>query len=265
MYNIIPLIIICFSFLAILIIVIRKFPAAATLDVENMPAEKEMRFKEKIAASRLERFFAKWKLHLGRIFGFFGQGIKSFFRWLNGKLREERKKYSVPKMPETIQSEDKEAVIKNLFAENETLDDGEDFGKKEANLIKIIGLDSHNIEAFQRLGELYFLNRKNEEAKQTWAHAIKLLDDSETEKQAEIYNSLAVLYKEAGEAVLALETAKMAFRLAPNSPRYLDSLAEISIMNKDKISAQEAVSKLAEVNPENGKIEDFKKQIEEME
>jgi tetratricopeptide (TPR) repeat protein len=265
MYNIIPLIIICFSFLAILIIVVRKFPAVATLDVENMPAEKEMRFKEKIAASRLERSLAKWKLHLGRVFGFFGQRIKSFFRWLNGKLREEKKKYSVPKMPEMIEPEDKETVIKNLFAENEALDDGEDFEKKEARLIKIIGLDAHNIEAFYSLGELYFLNKKNEEAKQTWAHAIKLLDDSETEKQAEIYNSLATLYKEALDLPLALETVKMASRLAPNSPRYLDALAEISIMNKDKTSAEEAVFRLAEVNPENGKIEDFKKQIEEIE
>jgi tetratricopeptide (TPR) repeat protein len=261
MYNIIPLIIICFCILAILVIVVRKFPAAATLDVENMPAEKEIRFKEKIVASRLERFLAKWKMRLGRFFGFFWGKIRVLFHWSYGKLHEEKKKYSVPAMPEVIQPEDKEQTIKNLFAENEVLDDGENFEKKEANLIKIIGLDAHNIEAFRLLGELYFLNKKNEEAKQTWAHAIKLLDDGEAEKQAEIYNNLAVLYKEAGEESLALETAKMAARLAPNSPKYLDSLIEISIMNKDKISAAEALARLSEVNPENGKLAGFKEQV----
>lgn len=265
MYNIIPIIIICFSFLAILVILVRKFPAAAIIDVENMPAEKEMRFKEKIAASRLERSFAKWKVNFGRFFGFFSNLMGVFFSWANNKLREERKKYSISESAEEIQPEDKEGVVKNLFTENENLDGGEDFEKKEANLIKIIGLDPQNSEAFNSLGELYFLNKRNEEAKQTWAHAIKLLDDSETEKQAEIYNNLANLYKESDEISLALETIKMANRLTPNNPRYLDSLAEISIMNKDKVSASEAVEKLAEVNPENGKIEDFKRQVEELE
>ena len=234
------------------------------MDVENMPAEKEMRFKEKIVASRLERHLAKWKLILGRIFGFIFDKLRMVFRWANGKLREEKKKYTVAKEPEEVLPEDKEAVIGSLFMENESFDD-DDFDKKEANLIKIIGLDSGNIKAFQLLGELYFLNRKNEEAKQTWAHALKLLDDGDTEKQAEIYNSLAVLYKESEDLSSALETAKMASKLAPNSPRYLDSLAEISIMNKDKTSAEEAVARLAEVNPENGKLADFNREIEMLE
>jgi hypothetical protein len=33
-------------------------------------------------------------------------------------------------------------------------------------------------------------------------------------------------------------------------------------MNKDKVSAFEALEKLAEVNPENGKLKDFGEQIE---
>jgi tetratricopeptide (TPR) repeat protein len=265
MYNIIPLIIICLSFFAILFIVVRKFPAAATLDVENMPAEKEMRFKEKIAASRLERVLARWKMHLGRFFGFFGNKISLFLKWLKSRLKEEKKKYVVEKLSETIGQDDKNLLIKSLFSENQSLDDGEDFEKKEANLIKIIGLDANNIEAFNLLGELYFLNRKNEEAKQSWAHAIKLLDDEEIDKQAEIYNNLAILYKDSGSASVALEMAKMASKLVPHNPRYLDSLIEISIMNKDKNSAEDGLMRLVEVNPENGKIEDFKKQIKELE
>ena len=262
MYNIIPLVIICVSLLIILIVVARKFPALANLDVKNIPAEKEARFKEKIIQSRLERFLAKWKVALSRVFKFAGSGIAGLFKLAINGLSEMRKKYAAEKAPVTV--EEKVEKVKVLFAQSNELDDDENFEEKEKGLIKIIELEPRNTEAFTSLGDLYFSNKKYEDAKQAWVHVLKLLGDNEVDRQADIYYNLALLYEEISDNVGALETANMAVKISPNNPRYLDALVEISIINKDKSSAVFALAKLAEVNPENGKLKDFSEQIEDL-
>ena len=256
MYNIIPLILICVSLFIIIVIIVRKFPALANLDVENMPAEKEARFKEQIITGRMEKSLAKWKVRLGRFFGFIAGGIGTLFRFIHKKLQEAKKKYS--SHPAALPPEDKETMIKELLQKNAGLDDRENFEEKEANLIKIIELEPRNSEIFIVLGNLYAANKKYEEGKQAFAHVLKLLGDEESDKQAEVYYDLAEIYRDTAEAENSLETIKMAVKLAPNNPRYLDALLEISIMNKDKISAQDALEKLSVVNPENGKLAEFK-------
>jgi tetratricopeptide (TPR) repeat protein len=263
MYNIIPLILICVSLFIIIVVVVRKFPALANLDVANMPAEKEARFKEQIITSRMQKNLAKWKVRLGKVFGFLGGKIGVLFKMAFDRLQEAKKNYS--NHPATLPPEDKETMIKGLFAKNSALDDRENFEEKEANLIKIIEVEPRNSEAFIVLGSLYAANKKYEEGKQAFAHVLKLLGNEEPDKQAEIYYDLAAIYRDTGDAPGALETIKMAAKLASNNPRYLDSLLEISIMNKDKINALDAYEKLASVNPENGKLAEFKMAIDDIE
>ncbi|MEA3398159.1 MAG: hypothetical protein U9R06_00245, partial [Patescibacteria group bacterium] len=62
----------------------------------------------------------------------------------------------------------------------------------------------------------------------------------------------------------SLVNISQALKLEPNNPRYLDAKLEISIMNKDKISALDAYEKLAEVNPENQKLKELKGQVDEL-
>jgi tetratricopeptide (TPR) repeat protein len=262
MYNIIPLILICISLLVILFVVIRKFPALANMDADNIPAEKEARFKEQIITGRMQKSMAKWKVRAGKFLGFFSGKIATLFKFILGKLQEAKKNYSTP--TKALPVEDKEKIIKELFAKNENLSDREDFEVKEANLIKIIELAPQNAEAFELLGILYFANKKYDEAKQALAHVLKLLGQEEGDNQADVYYNLAAIYRETGENENALETIKMAVKISPNSPRYLDSLLEISIMNEDKVSAQDAFEKLSAANPENGKLTEFKDQIADL-
>jgi tetratricopeptide (TPR) repeat protein len=263
MYDIIPLIIICVCLFIIIIIVARKFTALANLDVENMPAEKEARFKEQIVTSRMRKNMAKWSTVFNKIFGFISGKIGVVFKIVWNKLQEAKKNYSQHSAPMTM--EDKGAMIKGLFAKSEALDNRDNFEEKEADLIKIIEMEPRNAEAFISLGGLYAANKKYEEGKQALAHVLKLLSNEETDKQAEVYYDLADIYRGTGEMLEALETIKMAAKLAANNPRYLDSLLEISIMNKDKISALDALDKLSVANPENGKLAEFKKQVAELE
>lgn len=233
------------------------------MDVANIPAEKEARFREQLISSRLQRSITKWKVRLGRFFGFLGGGIAKLFQWLYKKLIEAKKSYSLKNVPATpVEKEDK---VKELFAKNEAIDNRESFEEKEANLIKIIELDARSAQAFEDLGQLYFANKKYEEAKQALAHVLKLLGDEETDREASIYSQMSSIYQETKEGAEALETIKMAVKLSPNNPKYLDSLAEISIMNKDKTSALGALEKLAQVNPENGKLAELAERVKELE
>lgn len=262
MYNIIPLILICISLFIILAIVIRKFPALANLDIENMPAEKEARFKEQIITGRMQKSLAKWRVRFGKFFGFIGGKIGGLFSFTQKKLQEVKNNYSPEKTP--VPAADRESLIMELFSKNESLNDWDNFDEKESNLIRIIEIDPRQAEAFIVLGNLYSANKKHEEAKQAFAHVLKLLGNEENDKQAEVYYDLAAVYKETGELENSLETIKMAAKISPNNPRYLDALLEISIINKDKKTAMEALNKLSEANPENGKLAEFKEQIAEL-
>jgi hypothetical protein len=136
MYNIIPLIIICFSLLIILVIVVRKFPALANLDVANMPAEKEARFKEKIISSRLHRNAVRWGSVFVKFFNFLSGRISALGQWLIHKLSEAKKNYNQEAAPATI--EDKEEQIKKFISEASGLDSWENFEAKEKLFIRVI-------------------------------------------------------------------------------------------------------------------------------
>jgi len=262
MYNIIPLVLISISIFIILIIVVRKFSALANLDVENMPAEKEAKFKEQLATSRLQRNLSKWGSKITKFGRFINEKGAFVFRTGYDKLHEIRKEYVKPEIPET--EEDKEIMIKELFFKISDLDDKDDFLEKEKDLIRIIEIDSKNIKAFNSLGELYSENKKYEEAKQAFSHVLKLLPDDDTAKQADVYYDMALIYKSTDENIEALETIKMASKFVPNNPRFLDALLDISIINNEKELAEEALGKLESVNPENGKIEELREKIQKI-
>ena len=94
---------------------------------------------------------------------------------------------------------------------------------------------------------------------------MRLLGKNDIDKKAEIYFNLALVHKEADQLSEAREKLSEALKISPNNPRYLDTMLEISIMKKDKILAQSTYDKLAEVNPENKKLKEWERKIEEME
>ncbi len=262
MYNIIPLILISVSFFVIIFVIARKFSALANLDVENMPSEKEARFKEQIASNRLKRNITKWSSSFVKIFKAINSKTAGLFKIIYDRLHEVKKDYEKEEYPLT--EVEKEEKIKELFDKTEDMDDKDDFEEKEASLIKIIELDSQNADAFRDLGEFYAENKKYEEAKQAFAHTLKLLKDEEIDKQSAIYYDLALVYQSTGENQEALETIRGALKLEPNNPRYLDAALDISLINKDKILAIKYFDKMMEVNPENAKLKDIEKKIKEL-
>ncbi len=290
MYNIIPLILILTSLSVIIVIIVRKFSALASLDVENIPAEKEAKFKERIISSRLKRNFIKWSSRLTRLVRPIFELVSRFFKWLFNKLNKLEEDYKSEKV---LSNSDAKQKIEKLFGEAEELKKTGDLAGSEKIYIEIIGLDSKNMKAFKSLGQFYFERKDFEEAKQTFEHILKLEEDNEeaydglaqigrekhgpkqakddyiealdiNSQRSQTYFDLALVYQAMNDIDKSIANIKQALRIEPNNPRYLDTMLEISIINKDKGLALDAYKKLTEVNPDNQKLAEFERQIDEL-
>jgi len=271
----------------IIVIAVKKFPLLANLDVDNIPAEKEAKFKERIISNRLKRSFFKWWFKLINFLSPIVAKSANFLSWSLAKLNKLKNDYKQDPLPAVnlVQK------INQSFNEAEEFKKQGDFINAEKKYIEVISLDSKNIKVFKELGRLYFEQKNYEEAKQTFEHILKLKQDDEdiyaslaeiakekgdlklaekeylkileiNKQSAQTYFNLALVYQAIGSLKQAIATINKALKIEPNNPRYLDTMLEISIIIKDKALALDAYKKLMEVNPENQKIEEFKKQID---
>lgn len=279
MYNLIPLVIIIASLIAIIVIVVRKFPALASLDLDTVRSEKEKRMKEFIISSRIKRSAAKWYNFALNFLRPVGSGIGNFFKYIYEKVNSLKDKYKDEKAASGQEIGQK---LASLFLEAEDLERRKEPDALEKKLIEIIGLDSHSIKAFKMLGEMYVDKKNFVEAKETFNHVLRLIDSEELGnddpfsamhkdkdcdfgvERSHIFSRLAEIAKESGDTEEAAEKIGQALSIEPNNPRYLDMMLEISIINKDKIKALDALDKLKEANPDNQKLADFKEEIEKL-
>lgn len=268
MFTIIAWILLAVSLLLILFIIIRKFPSLAILNVEDMPGEKEAKFKEKIIRQRVERDFSYIQLNLKRISRFFGSALSNFLKTHLQKLLKKRD--DLRKQNKLSFTEKRERIVA-LFNKAKTAMSLENYEETEKHLIEIISLDAKRLTAFLELAESYRLRKSFQDSKETLEHALKLAQQLSRDPEmlegvvvAEIHFSLAWLCQQLNLADEALEYVRQALDAEPNNPRYLDLILDLSIMKKDKKLAFESWEKLATVNPENNKLVELRAKIEEI-
>lgn len=250
----------------ILAIVLKKFPALAILNVDNMPAEKEAKFKEQLLRQKVERDLSRVSGVLGRIWLFFAKRYARFLEKTHQELRKAKRNY---RLSAVLPYVEKQKRIKKLRLIVEESFQKEDFISAEEKLIEIISLDQKNLNAFFRLAGLYDGQKKWPEARQTYEYALKLArqyHDDETIMGdltlSEIYFSLARVEKEGDNLEAALDNIHEALDLEPNNPRFLDLILDLSIMKKDSDLAKDSWGKLAQANPENNKLGEWREKIE---
>ncbi|MGE5425819.1 MAG: tetratricopeptide repeat protein [Bacillota bacterium] len=269
MLDIIAWILAGLSLAVILYIVIRKFPALAILDVDNIPGQKEAKFKEKIMRRRVERdlglvnsFLLLWRKRIGGLIGSF---LKRRYQRL-AKLRDDIKRQK------KLSFSEKRERIAELFAQAKAALSADNFEAAEKHLIEVISLDAKRLSAFLELGESYRLRKSYKEAKETFEHTLKLAYQLRKDPEmleginiSEIRFSLARVCYELDLIDEALEYGRQALDAEPNNPRYLDLILDLSIMKKDKNSAIASWEKLAAANPENNKLPEWKAKIDALE
>lgn len=252
----------------VFIIIVRKFSVLSVLNTDNIPGEKEANFKKEIIKKRVDRdllrfisFFTKTGDWIKKS----GAGYLSFFE---NNLKSLKSFYLKNKI---LSAQEKKQKIKELFKEIELVEK-DDESLVESKLLEIINLDEKNSEAFFALGHLYFDLDKLNESIQTFSHALKLLIKEKKEgirssniSVSEVYFSLAEVAQKMERLDNALDYIKEALDLEPNNPRFLDLILDLSIIKKDKELARIYYDKMSLINPENKKLLDWEKDINDLE
>ena len=260
-YNIIPLIIIVISLVVIIIIVIRKFPSLAAVDTNSVTKVKEAEVRNRIISDRLKRKILSIITKLKKIISPVKLWLKSLFENLYKKTIELEKKYQKEKKGVSDEGfTDIRQKIKKLLHEAETLVDNEDYIGAEKKFIEVVALDKKNIEAYRGLAEVYFKQKQFDQAEETLRYLLRWLPEDDF-----VYLQLGQIAQEKGNDDLALEYLEKAVKLAPNHPKNLDHLLEICIILGKQSLAEETLKRLKIVNPENKKLEECKKRIENVE
>lgn len=293
MYNIIPLIIILCCLAVIIFIISKKLPLLATFDVSSIPEEKEAETKQKIMEERLERKVKVFYNKVSPIFQIIGNFLARKLKDFSDALKDLEERYKKKVKKEILVTKDEfigqEKKLESLEKEAGDLLAIDEFAAAEKKYIDMISLDPKNINAYRGLGNLYIAQKNYTDAKQTFEHVLKLnkLDDEayaglgkiaeetgdfQTAKEDFIKSidikNTAIHYFELAEVCLRMENfeeavanLEKAIEFEPNNPKYLDLLLTISIDLKDSGRAFSLLKRLKEVNPENQKISEFEKQL----
>ncbi|MFA5024518.1 MAG: hypothetical protein WC523_06225 [Patescibacteria group bacterium] len=268
MLTVISLILIGLCLVIILAIIVKKFPALAILDVNNMAGEKEAKFKDQLIKARVERDLVKVSGGLARIWLFLSKRLSAFLTSSQKTLKKIKLNY---KVGAKIPWPEKAKRIKELFIAADDLLRKESYNEAEEKLVEIISLDQKNLSAFFKLAALYAELKKWPEAQQTYRYALKLAKQYSDDKSImaeitvqKIYFSLAEVERENENFDAALENIREALDLEPNNPRFLDLILDLSIIKKDKELARRHLAKLATVNPGNQKLGEWEEKIERL-
>lgn len=264
----VSLILVVIGLVIIATIILKKFPALAILDVENIPGQKEAKFKEEIIKKRIERNFSKWSGFLIKLWNFFNSITSKPLHRAYEKLKEVKDFYRRSKKLTLTERRER---VRNLFIMAQDSLKNDDLEKAENSLIEIISLEQKNLPAFVDLADVYAAGKKWLEARQTLGYALKLakasqdnyfIGDITTQK---IYFSLALVNRNLGNNQEALDDVCEALEVEPNNPKYLDLAIELAVSENKKKFAAELFERLQEVNPENAKLVELQTEISQIE
>ena len=255
LWWLIPTILIVISLATSLVIVIRKIPQLRIINVLSLPEEKFRQVKEFLIQQRFQRVVRE---RFGFLINF---GSKTWKESSRQGRRLMQKVYAIEQHYRKMQKEaspissDAEAIRK-MMEEAEALVDKEEYFEAEKRYIEILSQHPKHVKAYEALGNLYVLDHKYNQARETFNFALKLKQDD-----ASIHAALGELEMKENNPILALTEFAEAIKIRPNSPRYLDFFIESAIAAKNVSEAKRGVEKLREVNPDNQKISEFDEKI----
>lgn len=298
-YNIISFIFIIVPLAIILVVIIKKFPQLALLDVDNVPEVKADKKKNEVFKKRVEEKAAKskkdWIKKLKPVVALLKilQGkFRDYVMQVTNRVEEENKKVREENVSEEISEKQKQSLF-TLLREGDNALSNEEYEIAEKKYIAAIKIDPKNTNAYRGLAEVYTKQGQMNEAKETYKFIFQL-DPSDSEvlvKLAEIFEEegnekeaieyyqksvliednyphrfvkLAELLGNIDEYETALAAIEQAVELEPQNPKYLDIMVEMSIMSGHRDTAEEIYQKLRMANPDNQKLVSFKDRIEKM-
>lgn len=294
MWDILLILLVILSLAFIISTIIKKSSFLTNINVDNLPDVKIQRQKEAILKNRLERSWVNIFDKLKTMADPAKSKVNEIFRQYYKKLKDIEKDLRRRGFEKLSSSVDRSQAIDEILTTAKQHINNEKYSEAEDTILDAVAIDPHNIEAYKLLAEVYRLKKEYSQARETLEYLLKLTHTEDPEvyyslayiakergnlKQAEedyirsislsednylYFLSLAEVYIDLEEEEKALETAQKALLLAPNNPKILDFLINLSIIMSDKELATDYLDKLKEINPENQKITEFMERIDNL-
>ncbi|MDP3970638.1 MAG: tetratricopeptide repeat protein [bacterium] len=264
LFYIIPAVIAVVSLIAIITIYVKKIPKVSSLDLDAMPTHRQALRKSALVEDRLARKITQFKQTLKNIIIPIIKVIGSIFKKLYGQMKKLEDKYKKAAQTTNVKA-GAGAVAGNQPSVGLLLQEAIKFyveGKldqAENKYISAIVADQSSVEAYRGLAKVYLQKKDRIHALETLEFIQQLNPKDET-----VLRDIGALYKEEGKHDECLEAYEKALELGPNNPKNLDALIDVAIVCQLKYKAQGTLDKLKEVNPENNKLEEYQKRIDEM-
>jgi len=240
-------------------LVFQKWTDLRVLDPESIPESMSKKKKQELLKNRIERTGLKYAKKAQKdVFRPLGISMQGIFRRFAGKLTAAERRYQQEKHKQATDDGDLR-VIDQLIDEAQKLMDEEVWDLAEKKLIQVIGLDARSPQAYELLGRVYLAIKDYESAKETFVFLNKL-----SPKDASVIASLGEVGQKLGDFESAAEYFEQAVQISPKNPKYLDLWIDSIIATDDVHQAMTALDRLIEVNPDNKKIPEFEKRIEEI-
>ncbi len=259
-WFVIPGVVIGLALAALAVIVVRKFPELAIIDVATIARERDASVKKGIIAGRAERFGKRWALQLKAAVGPAAAAVHAGVRDLAARAADLEKQYRHIGM--AAGSGEKvagERQVRELMEQAQAHARAGRASDAESAYIHVISKSPKYVKAYEELGRLYMREKQWKEAEETFHFLLKL-----DAKDASVLANLGELETARGELTAALVHYRAAVALKPANPKYLDLLLDAAISAGDRDLARETFSRLKESNAENNKLTEFETRIREM-
>ena len=262
-----------------LYIIYRRFPELSSLDVASILNEKQDRAKEKILKAKFLRLQEKIGEKLAKNLNPFKEKVTDYLKKSKEKILALEKTY----LKHQAETAAKPLSRYETLSAVEALLKNDDFPAAEKQLIELIARNKKDLEAYDRLGDLYMNNKNYDQAEEVFRYLIKLLLMKTTRHQtnpedemevlssmnvdnrvAKYYDDLGQIYELKDQPEKALDSYLKANVVEPNNPKYLDKIIELAIKVGDRGLAKKTFRRLKEINPENAKLGDILEQIDKM-
>ena len=275
-----------------MIIASRHLKAAAILEVEKIPEEREAILKKSILENRLLRkvdFIFKMLQKIvcplqGLASRLFGKGLQ--------KIKSLEKAYRFHgTLPDS--SKNAKEKVNELLKQADDAMQAANWRQAESKYLSTIKINPESADAYIGLGEAYRKMREQDQARETFEYAsshwpqedrafasIGRLDlekgDLEQAKGqflhalsinneiVDYHMELADIYLRLSDNEKVLSSLQKAQNLEPNNPKILDQLFLVSVLLSNKNLAEEALMKIKTVNPDHGRMEEFEKKVKEL-
>lgn len=275
------------SLVGLAIVLARKFPAAASIDVTAAKDSHQER-KSRLIETRLKRKFVGFWSTVSTKSDPAVRGARTIWDRTHQKLVDLEQEYKIRSLPVFLSRRQRQKVdadIQRLTDQAIACMETGEYTAAEEKCLQAIRLEPRSVPAFELLADMYMQMKEYGHAKEIYLYLHKLVREpdaifahgpdalsaepstdsvgasatSEPLHKYDLY--MAKAYRGLADWPNAFACIQESARREPNNPKVLDEYIEISIGYEKKGFAEDALARLAETNPDNSKIADWKERI----